>query len=56
MNLCVEDSISICILITGVSNSITIGIFLTRVWHSETIILKEKGLVIKVDDKKVKPK
>lgn len=38
-NLHVEDSVSIGIVITGIANSITVGIFLARVGHSETIIL-----------------
>lgn len=51
-NLCVRDSVPICILITGVSNSISVSIFLTRVGHSETIVLKRKTVIVKGDYKR----
>lgn len=41
-NLHVEDSVSICVVITGITNSITVGIFLARVRYGETVILVSK--------------
>lgn len=49
MNLHIEDPVPICVFITGVSHAVTIGIFLTRVGNSETIILKDKKVIIKVN-------
>lgn len=42
MNLHVEDSIAICIVIAGIPNSIAISILLTRVGDSETVVLEKK--------------
>lgn len=44
MNLHVEDSISISVVVTGITNPIAIGIFLARVWHSETVVLEKKRI------------
>lgn len=38
-NLHVGDPVSIRIVVTGISNSITVGIFLPRIWYREAIIL-----------------
>lgn len=42
MNLCVRDPIPVCVIITGVPNSVTISILLTRVGYSETVILQKQ--------------
>lgn len=46
MNLCVRDPIAVCVIITGVANSITISILLTRVGYSETVILQKTNFLL----------
>lgn len=41
--LLVGNAISICIIITGISNPIPISIFLSRVWDKSAIVLDKKG-------------
>lgn len=38
----VHNAIAVCVIITGVTHPIPVSIFLARVWHKHTVILKKQ--------------